>query len=175
MADCSKSAGETPKWSETASKPAAEKQGSKKPSKVEEKDAKRRQKALEKQVSRAEVERGRLSDPSLSVPGFSRPLLPEPLVHSSNVIPQAWSPEGAGELSPQLASHSNREKICDPFSCVAPASWQQPTHSGNYAPEATLTPTAVGLRPSENLEVELLESIKVVISQAISQRIAAGL
>lgn len=144
----------------------------KRSSKAEEKDAKRRQKALEKQVSRAEkeqAEQGRLSNSSLTAPVISRPLMP------NDAVPQAWSPEGAGELSPLLALQGSKEKYGDPFSCIATASWQQAPNSSHYAPEATFTPTVVGLRPSEILEPALPESIKLIISQAISQGIAAGL
>lgn len=61
------------------------------------KDLDRRQRALEKQVSKAEKKQAELEKQSLySEHSVSCPFLQEQSSHS----PQAWSPEGDGELSP---------------------------------------------------------------------------
>lgn len=74
-------------------------------SKAELKDMEQRQRALEKQLSIAEKQAELEKLSNSNKPSVSRPFLPEQLAHSS----QAWSPEGASELSPTPAFLDSRE------------------------------------------------------------------
>lgn len=156
---------------QSASKLGPKTPGSKKPSKASEKEAKRRQKAIEKQFSRTErelTEQGRQTAFPLTDPVSSRPLQNEPLAHQGAAVPQAWPPEGAGELSPLLSPQDSNEAVFNPFSCPATTEWQHASNNRNSVPEATFTPTAAGLRQRKNRGSELPADIKLIISQAIS-------
>ncbi|KAG8131165.1 hypothetical protein E2320_017974, partial [Naja naja] len=53
--------------------------------------------------------------------------------------------------------------------------WEPPSKWMKAAPEATFPPTAVGLHPWDSQGPEITNQMKILISEAITQGIAAGL
>ncbi|XP_060541090.1 uncharacterized protein LOC132709972 [Pantherophis guttatus] len=129
-----------------------------------------------------EMEQSRQEIPLVDEPKHSQASQPhqplQPL--KKEVRPMAGpmrSPNGAREqLShPQLPMLEQ-----DEFSALPSVStqglWEEPAPKrAKTTPEATFTPTVAGLRPKETEDPEITPEIKLIISKAIAQGIAAGM
>ncbi|XP_070807548.1 uncharacterized protein [Pituophis catenifer annectens] len=148
--------------------------------KEEEKEEEEDQKALGGEEK--EMEQSRQESPLVDEPKHSQASQPhqplQPL--KKEVRPMAGpmrSPNGAREqLShPQLPMLEQ-----DEFSALPSVStqglWEEPAPKrAKTTPEATFTPTVAGLRPKETEDPEITPEIKLIISKAIAQGIAAGM
>lgn len=146
---------------------------SKQASTAADRDAKRRQKALEKHFSKAAKQaEANVPPPSLeeeSTPYQLQPDLPPPVMEAG----QNWSPDGATELQRFQAADYGPDPA--PFSCFTTAALEPAPMARRSAPEATFTPTAAGLRSGDSQGAGISQDIRDLISEAISQGIVTGL
>ncbi|KAG8124712.1 hypothetical protein E2320_019972, partial [Naja naja] len=115
-----------------------------------EKDTQRRQKAIDKRIAKAEKEveqkRGKAS--------LERKWLKFPMLY--------------------LLSKGNWV-FADKQLMPAEGQWEPLPKQRKAAPETTFTPTVAGLCPRESQRPEIMGQMKILISEALTQAIAAGL
>ncbi|KAG8139102.1 hypothetical protein E2320_001885 [Naja naja] len=118
---------------------------SRKPSRADEKDAGRRMKALEKQISRVQRKTQQESIPSPVLTVTVAPS-PQPALQASVTGPLNWSPEGDREQFSVFPTGNLQEKEQFPFDCLA-TGIEPHGRDRAFTPEATFMPTVAGLRP----------------------------
>ncbi|XP_070605566.1 titin-like [Erythrolamprus reginae] len=142
--------------------------------------AKKAPKAEKVEGAEGEAKPGRQESPPVDEPGSSRASLPQPLKPPTEVLQtatQSQSPGGAREelSEPQLSMKEDNElpSVSTPL---------PQDRDGEPAPKrakpttaAPSTPSAAGVRPKETQEPEISPQMRLIISQAIAQGIAAGI